>query len=307
MVAARDRRGRYITASLTGGSVLLWTATGEFDRVIAQQGGGPGEVKGAFDIFVDASDSVLVRDNGRRWTVFDPAGRFVRQLPGQFTGSHYSNTHLLPNGDILSTVAIASGAAPAYFHVADRNGQHIRSFGDLDPDDLGAFSEELLRLVSDRTEQGTIWVAARPGSARGYHLEEWSEDGALLRSIHRNAGWFPKGPFPTPEGERPAGQVISLHVDQAGLLLVLSSVPQPGWRPGPTPAIWELHYEVIHPDRGMVLVSGIADHRLAIPVRYFGNTRDGYKSETDEDGLEWRDIVRYHLEPNDPSAMDLCR
>jgi hypothetical protein len=307
MGAVRDSRGRYLTSMTQEVGVAVWSASGHFERIIGSEGRGPGElVRGYSEPFVTADDSIFIRDNSLSWSVFTRDGAFVRRFSGRYLGSDSRNAHFLPDGTILSTTAAAAADKRALFHIADRAGQHLRSFGEVEPDDTLLFSEGLLFLVSEYSGDSTFWTAARAGSDHGYQLVQWSLDGKVLREIHRNTPWFETGPWPPVEGQRPSSQVIAIHLDTEGLLLVHVSGPNKRWRPSThdsqpanTSEFYDQHYEVIDPDRGQVLVSALAEDRLAIPVRYFGHTRDGYKSRMSGEGLEYRDIVRYRIEPLD--------
>ncbi len=223
--AARDSRGRFITSTSAGGTLALWTPAGVFDRMLARPGRGPGELVGYVNVFVAAGDTIYARDNTARISVFAPDGSFVRRFPARYAGGMTGSTLFGSNGEIVSAAASAAADSRACFHVSDHEGNHIRSFGQLDTEDSVAFAERLLTLVSDHSPRGTLWVAVRRGSPRGYELQEWSIAGTRLRSIHRNASWFPIHEWPAPLRERPGGTVFGVHVDSLGRLLVHATVP----------------------------------------------------------------------------------
>jgi hypothetical protein len=114
------------------------------------------------------------------------------------------------------------------------------------------------------TRQRTIWAVP---NFSNYEIEEWSDDGRLIRTLTRDAPWYaPSGPeaqlrwisgVTTPPAAIPA-----VHVDAEGRLWILSLVAKDDWKRAyerrdvqspPGYLKFDTVIEVIDPGRGRVL------------------------------------------------------
>lgn len=265
---ARDGQGRiYTPATLaTGaGEIMVWDSLGTFRKVIGGKGEGPGELhgRGLPGLFVGPADSLYVREAGR-WSVFGPDGVFARLMLNPAVDGRPGRTHVLDDGRFLSTGPVVGGSRTSLFHLASADGDLIRSFGTLERSASSGGG-----LPPDRPSAygggETFWVAPPRGAPGGYVIEEWSVDGELRRSIRRPVPWL--RPVDEDHEQLRALPAFSLHIDDEGLLLVAMITADPRWRPVANreerddlmTELYDIRYEVIDPDAGRVLVSGLLD------------------------------------------------
>ncbi len=217
---AMGSRGE-IALAIKGGRGLprLTTADGDL-RPLGRRGSGPGEFRVPVTVAFGQGDTLNVFDlgNGRRSEVVAD-GRTVRS--SQFVGGS-AILRLLPSNDIL--VAYPSATR---FHLFDRDGNAVRSFGPSIANRSG--TQGPTYLISNVID-GRFWSVV----GKSYALEEWSVDGQLLSRMQREAPWLsPDQPISDGAlGAEPTAFVSDLRIDSAGRLWILVNVPSETWRSG---------------------------------------------------------------------------
>lgn len=274
---ARDRRGIIYTAATQAsapGSILIWGPDGSFRDSFGRPGEGPGELLGRSPgrVFIGRGDSVFVREAGRI-SVFGPDGGFGRVVMNPVIGRDYGHLELTEQGLFLSSGPVP-GADPSYwFHVADAEGEWVRSFGAIDENSLPPLDRDRGRVPSRAIAyvgDGRFWAAPPPGAPAGYLLEEWTIDGELIRRFRRDASWMEGGESSTTRG--PLLPTFRVVADRDGLLWVTAVVKDPRWRPMDADELraaeenseimselYDIRYEVIDPSSGILLASGLID------------------------------------------------
>jgi len=269
---ALDRRGRIYSAARTQsgpGTVLAWNADGSFRATVGREGEGPGELsgRGLKRVYVGAGDSLIIRDVGR-WSVFGPDLTFGRVINSAALQRAREHVHPLDDGRFLVTEPVPGAEPEHWFHVVSATGHEVRSFGPADPTavaDHGWDAANLPPRPSAYRGGFTFWAAPAATADGEYVLEERSVDGQLLRTLRRAAPWLHEEVAVSPRLTLPAFQL--LHQDEAGLLWVLAIVQDPRNRdPGEEApegerdsALFDVRWEVIDPDVGEVLASGVID------------------------------------------------
>lgn len=146
--------------------------------------------------------------------------------------------------------------------------------------------------------------------------EQWRTDGTKLRTLTREAPWFPKG-APIAAGRPgidvpPPPGVGGILVDSAGLLYVVIGVPNQHWQPRgrgssaatrdpntPPPEPFDAYIDVIDPHAGVVLASAgpmsFGELRRLYSVEIFRGTSRGYRLGETADGLSAARIVEFRL------------
>jgi hypothetical protein len=316
----RTSLGRFYSTIARGQELATWSEDGRFAGVIARSGQGPGEISGQAELFIDATDSLHVRDIGRAWSIFDPDGRFARRERADHIGNRFSNTHFLDNGAVLSTTAASAAGEKAYFFITSRAGSPLNAFGEPDLEDLPLIETGGLHRLTAYSGGNNFWAAPRHGSKRGYQLEQWSLDGALLGTIQRVVPWFPLIPIeqsrrPTDRNRRPDPGVSRLHVDSTGILLVEISVPNDTWQAldgdqlfaRDITEMYDHYYDVIDSRQAVVLASGRVDRADDLPYRLFRSSRDGYRLTAGDHGLRRAEMITWKAVPAEPRHAQLCR
>lgn len=235
----RDGRGRYYTTNASGfpATINLWNEEGQYVSTFGRPGDGPGEftARGDLNIHVDVHDRVHVRDGAPNWSVFSPDQEFLWRTSAALMGGNRGATAVLDDGTVLTSQYLPSHQAH-YFRVVDSTGVVQRAIAPIDPQLVSMpYIERPIAYASG----ATFW--AGPPTVDGYGpdgylLQEWTVSGELVRSIRRNAPWFPVSwPRPARQSEggsmpRPPTQVAALHVDDTGLLLVFIPGPSEQWR-----------------------------------------------------------------------------
>ena len=311
---ARDSQGRIYSGGTpqTGhGTVLVWTPDGQFEGTLGRPGQGPGELsaRGILGhIAVGRGDSLFVKDDAR-WSVFDGSHRFARVVSGPAIRVRYGrqSTRLLPTGEFLIAEPASGGAADRWFHIADAEGNWVRSFGPKQASSLPEGPYRALAFDGD----STFWAAPPNGAPDGYVLEQWTTGGRLLRTITRDVGWLEDARADHQPGQQPLPSFNHLILDDRGLLWVAMAVKDPRWVPTPpetplgaqTPEheLYDVRYEVIDPVRGRVLTSGWVERPDSagplVPV--FPGSRLEYARVTDSLGLETLQFYELVLVPDD--------
>ena len=218
----RDSKGRfYVAPTHDRGRVVRYDERGKPSGLIGRRGRGPGEHLSIADLAIAPADTLIVLDPGNaRWTVWDPAGTFVRvaRLPGYPWDAVASS-----NGGLVLQASIRSReTAGLPIHLLDASGKIVRSFGsrlgELRPDRATA----QFRAIA-LTGRGTIWS----GNYDRYAIQEWTLEGELARTLTSRVDWFPphSGPVPGPEAT-----LRALSVDEFGRVWVLIQIPDAKWK-----------------------------------------------------------------------------
>lgn len=290
----RDRTGRFYTANAPGfpGKIAVWSPAGEYIESFGRIGQGPGEFTYGVTLFVDAENNLHVQDGGR-WHLFTPDLEFVRTTVAPAKGGEPESTQLLDDGRVLTSQTVDP--------VDDF--QLVDSMGTV------------LRTISSEVEAPGPWLVTSEGRASfwggattsaGYVLEEWDLNGNLLRTIHREGLW-------ESSGNQQNAQIVAIHLDDRGFLLVVFSYPGKDWRPitaeemsavTSTEELMALSYrgleagiEVIESRSGALLASDRfpAD---AFPMGgAFSRTNLGFKLPSGPDLVPQLTIVEYNLMP----------
>jgi hypothetical protein len=329
-----DHRGTFVAA--TGfGQLARWRSDGSFIQFIGSQGQGPGELSpGGLNTFARAGAGFAIRDNSYRWSLFDSAGRFVRQFSATGMGSGDRYSTFIDSTQFVTAYLVGMIRPQHFFHLydfsaitaqsantprgsgarTDAGPTHVRSFAPIPPDELYFPTSSLFRLIS-HAGGDSFWAGPPATVGRGYELELWSIQGERRRTLRRTAPWFPDAAnraTPAREGGPPARtptQITFLHDDGTGLLYVYIWVMSNRWRqlPAGTRAAehaamerqaQEVYFDVIDTNAGVLLASGgpfrADDPRGTLPMLIPG-TRMGFVRDTTETGLPRMRQVEYRL------------
>lgn len=175
---ARDSRGRYFVApTYTPGTISMYGPDGRFRGAFGTEGGGPGEFRGIQNLVVGPGDSLWVVSGGGRITVVDPEQRIVRSVTAD-----QGAMGILPRSDgTVAVMSMAGGGAP----VLDATGAEVDRLELSTPP------------ADDNPTTGQSGVVALPDGrlvalhATRYRLDVLAPDGSRLRTIDRQAYWFP--------------------------------------------------------------------------------------------------------------------
>jgi hypothetical protein len=168
---------------------------------------GPGDTLNVFDL-----------GNGKRSELI-PGAREARS--SRYVGGG-AIVRVLRNNQLL--VAFASASR---FHIFDRDGNVVRSFGAPETPRPGLRAST--SFISNELD-GRFWSVV----GKSYSLEEWSIDGRLLSRMRREASWLaPEIPISDGSlGSVPTAFVSDLRVDRQGRLWIVVNVPSATWRSG---------------------------------------------------------------------------
>jgi hypothetical protein len=245
--------------------VAVWRRTGEFLRLFAKKGDGPGELRGRPQILVDHWDSIHVRHaGGSRWSVFDPHFNYARILLGQVRIIDPQRTLFTPTGEAITAFVWPGWPVPEHVYevVAREGGKVIRGFGTPGPE------EGQPRRLLTRGSDSTFWAIPD----HRYRAEEWTFSGILLRTVERHADWFDREDDSfwdsTKESALPT-EIKGIHFDEEnGFLWTLVLVPDlsapsfdptRGYRTSQFEDYFDLIVEVLDVESQKVLASWRAD------------------------------------------------
>ena len=295
----RDSRGFFYSGTAAGSEVAMWDPSGRFLRAIGRKGEGPGELLGGVWLYIDSFDTIHVRDNGGGWTVFDTAGVFARRMTSRHLGTSLHTT-FLDDGRTVTTRSSAGNGQRGVFHITDRKGEWVGTFGELPAEDEVEIDSGLYDRVIAYSGGDRFWTAEGMDEGPGYVLQEWSLNGERLRQIFRPIEWF-KGTRRSVvqflPGTRPPG-AIRIHADSSGLLFVQLIMPNRKWSLGLRsaeairPDMMTARLEIINPDSPTVLASITLDEAPGFPVTFFSGARDGWVSRTTDTQLPQMLVVR---------------
>jgi hypothetical protein len=310
----RDRRGRFYSYSGYG-DVAVWNADGSLLRTIGRVGQGPGEFQpGLLGVHVRSNGELWVFDSfASRWTGFDSSYR-VLATAAYVGGGVVPSVALLDDGsfldaaqppDSLNSVTVTLLRAPGG---AGSMAVPSRAFAPLTAAERRIYPA--LRRARRVAYAGgdLVWLGPPGASGRGYELELWSTSGSRLRTIRREAPWFPPGsdrgdpgapstPVPTA-----ITKVIALP---DGVLLVFLTVPNEHWSaaleayqqahsvrtepqplpkpgdPSPLAAGRDRYVEAIDTESGTVLATlgpfSSEEVETRLPFWWFQGTNTGYR------------------------------
>jgi hypothetical protein len=217
---------------------------------------------------------------------------FARQVAvPELVATAQRNVRVLDDGGFLLNASIV-GAPGSIFHVFDADGQRTRSFGDRG-------SAPASRSIAYGGRE-TFWAAPPSGAPNGYVLEEWSLKGERARTLVLNPDWLRRSVESGKKSGTRALPEFQIHVDESGLIWVRVITKDARWRPlrpGESEdemetQLYDWRYEVIDPDAGIVLASGVEDEMpgedgLAPPlVLFVPRTSKSYRPLADSLGLE---------------------
>jgi hypothetical protein len=301
-----DRQGRYY--STTGrGQFHVWTPDGRLLMAVGRVGAGPGELAtGRLGVFPSPSGTVYVIDNQHRLTVFDSTFRRLRTFSTKGSSSIFRAT-VLSDGSLLD--AERPQDAAKYFGIAsleraNAEGEPItlRAFGDISIAERRVARTSRGRLVAyaggDR-----FWAGPPQSAGRGYELQQWRVDGTLLRTVRRQASWYPSGidlaPAASTAGDAPRAEIEALSDLGDDLLFVVARVTSArGWgayQRSPRDTVlrnraFDIYWEVIDVRSGHVLAAegpvAIGEAQHVLPTGWFHGTSRGYRPVDLPDGEE---------------------
>jgi hypothetical protein len=315
----RLESGRFVSTSqpTSEGTILLWDSDGSFLRSYGRRGEGPGEFAGVGELllFPGPGDSLFVVDDRSTWSVFDSDLSFARSFRGTHSGRRDRTVHVTPTRQVLTTGPVMSGGQGNAFHIMGLDGEALITTAPLSLP-AGLPDRHFPRVSAYNPRSNTVWVAPPDGAPGAMILEERTLDGELLRTIRREAPWFPEGGFPPTDdpSEPPLPSYVLLHMDGDGLLWVAVTVRSDAWRPPgrSSPPLqgasrdtmrirtqYDSRVEVIDVEAGVVLASMIIDDPLAAPFEYiFPGTRTAYRVIVDELGLNTIEVFQIELGTN---------
>ena len=262
-----NSQGQFLTATSATGEVAVWSSAGEFSRLMATRGDGPGELRGRPTIVVDPWDSIHVRHaEGTRWSVFDPDFLYRRINQGRMRIVDHQRTLFVPSGEAIT--AFSWPGLPRTEHVFEvvsrHDGEMVRSFGLPGPEETNP-----RRLLSPGTDS-TFWSIPE----HRYRAEEWTVQGKRLRVVERNADWFRRDDDSVWDSTKDTylpSEIKGIHFDrESGLLWTLVLVPDlkasdydpsRGYRSDQFRSFFDLVVEVLDVGRSKVLASWRADGR----------------------------------------------
>ncbi len=174
---AMDSRGRYYVGAGNGGAVLVFGPNGRLMTTFGKAGRGPGEFANVSEIYVDASDSILVLGGGVIH-VMSPDYAHVRQYQNNGGGGGFSGT-ILRDGRLLR------GEDAHGFRLMDSVGQigPVINLKEIDTARCG----DCERTYREASVAGSLWS----GPQNAYRVEQHDLSGALLRRFVREVEWFP--------------------------------------------------------------------------------------------------------------------
>jgi hypothetical protein len=236
----RDSRGRYYVLSIDRRQLIAFDSRGKYLRAFGQSGQGPGEIAASrITRFAVGSGDTLLVAQGSRLVIFDPSYQGTRTLI--LPSTSIAQIEGLPSGEILIGASVRTAGNFGFpFHLLDKNGAVIRSFGEATVNHHLAYNRPLAqnalppRFVLTADKKG-IWIA--PAG----RVREWTLNGRAGNAFDVvNPSWFPPGrdtlvadrtgkaTVPVKLG---AGAAEILGVDRQGVLWLSSGYGGNGGRP----------------------------------------------------------------------------
>jgi hypothetical protein len=250
------------------GRVGRFDLTTKRGSLIGRPGSGPGELRTVLGIAAGRTDSLTVLSGGRL-TVFTNTGGFVRVSSAQAIGR---NLLVLPDGSVLiSGIRRTPESAGHPLHLLTRDGGFVKSFGEardtirsnMSAAELAGYraGATLTRSLS-KAESGGVWAA----HGMKYQIDRFDGNGRYVRSIIRDAAWFPprRAAPETSSWEAPPPPFLVAVSEYEELLWVAVTVADRNWKAVKTDE-WvparakDTIIEVIDPRRGRVVTSARLD------------------------------------------------
>lgn len=226
-----DRLGRHYTTAGRG-QIHVWAPDGRFLRTVGHVGSGPGEfANGRLGVFPSPNGHLYIIDNHHRLTVLDSAFRLVRTFNSRGSSSIF-RAAVLDDGTLLDAERPLDPTR--YFGItrldhANDAGEPIpvRSFDVISAAERKVPRTSRARLIA-YSGGDRFWAGPPQVAGRGYELQEWRVDGTLLRTVRRNASWYPSGidesPSSSEKASAPPGEIEELFDLGDGLLFVAARV-----------------------------------------------------------------------------------
>ncbi|MBP7550560.1 MAG: hypothetical protein KA761_09770 [Gemmatimonadaceae bacterium] len=271
----QDERDRYYFNDPFGTlGVRVFDSAGRYLRTLGRRGQAPGEFLFINAILPSRGDTLHAFGNAH-WT-FAADGRHLRTqaLPDLMTVSR-----MITLRDRKRLAVGSVNSADAYgqpFHLLGADGSIERSFGlPARASVVSAWSSQ--RAVAPYGPAGFI-----SAKVNQYELEIWTSDGQLNRTLSRDAEWFqPWTSWNSRSDQRPPPpRLMSIAVDESGLVWTLISVADAAWAPaaatgreGGMPSTGELGrrfdsiIEVLDPVAGKIVWSGRFSQMLIALVK----------------------------------------
>lgn len=270
---AVDSRGNIFGG--TRGQVLEWAPDGRLLRAIGSSGSAPGQfAPGPVKVFIAPGDSLYVRDNRRRWVVFDPTFKHIRTTStGPIVASSARETVFMENNLILSGFQVPGDTVYEVVVVDREGGLHGRHFPITDSTRTQPHARPIAYLGG-----GTYWLGPVEGPRDGYRIEKRDMAGKLLQQVVRDVPWFRAEPNHSPivgEDQQqpfPFPNLSQFYHDGRGFLWAMVASPNSQWNPerrreweravGPAQdsilrSVLDLRIEVLDTARGTVLASSL--------------------------------------------------
>lgn len=228
-VAEIPEGGFLVSVFERAGELLAFGADGQLQGVIGRVGEGPGEFHNLGQVRVDDHYAYLIDQRQRRVTVlelddlsFDRTFR-LPAVPGDLA--------VLSTGRLVLAMDVATPEHAGHpYHLIDRDGSFLRSFGGAGGVYRSDRSHLLQRVVAPDRRPGLFWGA----TVHRYQLTLMDESGAVRRSLERREPWFEpheRGVIADPS-DPPRPRLHHIRMDSAGRLWVLIQIPAERWREG---------------------------------------------------------------------------
>lgn len=210
------------------GRILLFSRQGKFLKDLAHTQAAPAGIGRFWYIGRSRGDSVLVGEMGRRLHVISEEGVWGRTILMETPGQSVAQ---FPDG-----VLVVSGQVPTRSEI----GRPLHLMGPSG-DRRGALGSQMAIFPHRQMAGARIIALASDSSVFAtrpdhFSLEEWSKNGTLIRTLHREADWFPPPddqlPRPNPSEKPPDPAIADMIVDREDLWIV-ALVPPLDWKAYP--------------------------------------------------------------------------
>ena len=221
----RSDRGHYFVSFFRpADQVLEFDAQGQFVRVVAGSGQGPGEVTRVADLQLHADSLVIYEQD--RLQVLAPTGEFVRsqRLPLPMVHRALPLTAAL---HVVNIGAFTPGTLGVPIHLLD--GEEVeKSFGADPSAPTDPVTPYLMVRALSRAPGGRFWTAP----LTRYRVDEWDREGQPTRSWSIRAPWFAPWDelIPVSRSQAPSPRLVSIAPTAGGRMLLLLAVPHDQWR-----------------------------------------------------------------------------
>lgn len=287
-----DRSGQILLGTWNaevGPPLVFDGRTGRFLRTLGTKGQGPGEFLASHALQVLPGDSVLVWDGANnRFSLLGPGPehRFVRGVyPPK--SARVSRVLRLRNGQLVMAGSIpVLGRSPETamagqpLHVFSAAGDHLISFGAVEPKLIPGLDYTLGRVLAESPDGKGFWSAPIYGDPV---FALWGPNGKQIRTLRRRLpSWFvqTEGYRPPTRAKPPTSLITDIEVDAEGLLWVVMRVHDPTWKEGLSSTsrrvegveindivdwfrVWDTVVEVIDPVTRSILATRRFDGHIA--------------------------------------------